>query len=676
MDGGPKKGLALIGFSLLCLKMVASAKTAPEIPTIDQAYSKISNSITVEWATVPGATSYLLTAKDGDTVIETTVANSPGTVSGLKAATLYQITVSSISAAGRSQASPPTQAKTGSWTPSLLRATAGDLDSYTDAAMAPCGSVLLLAAPVLEVSSPSSDSILVQWEAVYMATGFSVSIMQANGLGRIWKENTTNTTLTFTSLDAGTLYTIKAYAWNANGTPGDDSTCNQRTSPRAPADIQVSFDSGALAASVSWAPTEGASNYTALARSDSSQLSCSTASSGCTISSLRCGTEYLISVSASNDAGSSRLASAGTLKTIACAPGRVTIQEDPPGHLSVSWSNVDLGDYYVAFVKSDDGLEVHCNTSLPQCDFPSECGFTYFISVFAYNKAGQSPLGDVFNYTTAPCCPSDINPVLVSSDRVEMVWSPVRGAELYETRAADGFNVVECNDTAPACTLSALECDTKYNITVYSFSEARGSNTSCNSRFITTVNNLNCLSSLQSRNTKHFEGCLLRDPSVLEIPEPGRHLHRDGAGRRGAVSVQQLGPGLCPGRPALRLPVLRHRSGRDAGGTEPAQLQCPPGDSALLSSRPDGDSGHPISGQRELDCWNWGPHLRDCPGVPHWTVSVSHPSKPLPPGMRHMWRQLHGGLKSNQRHRADCRLRLPTLRLYHLLWKYTWNGDL
>ena len=76
------------------------------------------------------------------------------------------------------------------------------------------------------------------------------------------------------------------------------------------------------------------------------------------------------------------------------------IQEEPPGHLSVAWSNVELGDYYVAFVKSDDGLEVHCNTSHTQCNFLSECGFTYFISVFAYNKAGQSPLGDVFNYTT------------------------------------------------------------------------------------------------------------------------------------------------------------------------------------------------------------------------------------------------------------------------------------
>uniref|UniRef100_H0X941 Fibronectin type III domain containing 7 n=1 Tax=Otolemur garnettii TaxID=30611 RepID=H0X941_OTOGA len=451
-------GVFLYGSNVLNFSFqVASAKPAPEIPTIDQAYSKISNSITVEWATVPGATSYLLTAEDGDTVIETVVADSPGTVTGLKAATVYQITIRSISAAGRSQASPPTQAKT------------------------------VLAAPILEVSSPSPSSILVQWEAVYMATGFSVSIMQANGLGRIWKENTTNTSLTFTSLEAGTLYTIKAYAWNANGIPGDDSICNQRTSPRAPGNIRVSFDSGALKASFSWAPAEGAFNYTVMAFSDSSELSCSTTFSSCTISSLQCGTEYVISVLASNDAGSSKSSSAVTLKTVACAPGRVTIQEDPPGHLSVAWSNVDLGDYYVAFVKSDDGLEVHCNTSLTQCNFLSECGFTYFISVFAYNKAGQSPLGDVFNYTTAPCCPSDISPVLVSSHRVEIVWSPVRGAELYETKAVDGYNVVECNDTAPACTLSALECDTKYNITVYSFSEVRGSNTSCTSRFITTA---------------------------------------------------------------------------------------------------------------------------------------------------------------------------------------------
>uniref|UniRef100_A0A803SYB0 Fibronectin type-III domain-containing protein n=2 Tax=Anolis carolinensis TaxID=28377 RepID=A0A803SYB0_ANOCA len=87
--------------------------TAPEIPTIEQAYSKLSNSITAEWASVPGASSYLLTAQDGESFIETIVTGSPGTVTGLKAATLYKITIQSINAGGRSQLSLSKKAKTG-----------------------------------------------------------------------------------------------------------------------------------------------------------------------------------------------------------------------------------------------------------------------------------------------------------------------------------------------------------------------------------------------------------------------------------------------------------------------------------------------------------------------------------------------------------------------------------
>uniref|UniRef100_A0A670Y784 Fibronectin type III domain containing 7 n=1 Tax=Pseudonaja textilis TaxID=8673 RepID=A0A670Y784_PSETE len=85
---------------------------APEIPIIDQAYSKLSTSITVEWAAVTGASNYLLTAQDGDMFIETVVTNSPGTVTGLKAAVLYKITIRSINTGGRSQPSPSKKAKT------------------------------------------------------------------------------------------------------------------------------------------------------------------------------------------------------------------------------------------------------------------------------------------------------------------------------------------------------------------------------------------------------------------------------------------------------------------------------------------------------------------------------------------------------------------------------------
>ncbi|XP_064520583.1 fibronectin type III domain-containing protein 7 isoform X4 [Pseudopipra pipra] len=429
--------------------------TAPDIPVIDQAYSKLSNSITVEWRAVPGATSYMLTAQDGDSFIETVVKNSPGTVTGLKPATLYRITIRSINSGGKSQPSPFRKAKT------------------------------VLAAPILSVSSLSCDSIALSWKAVYMAAGFSVSLMRSDGLGRMLRENTTNTSLIFTNLDPGTLYTIKAYAWNANGMPGDDFTYNQRTSPNAPADVKVAFNSGALR--VSWMPTEGALTYTVTASSGLLKLKCNTSSSSCMVPSLQCSSEYYVSVTAYNDAGSSKPTDAVSLKTIPCAPVNISIEEDELGHLLVSWSSVSFGHYYVVFVKSDDGLEVHCNTSYTQCHFQSDCGFTYFISVFAYNKAGQSPLGDVFNYTTAPCCPSDFRAVFVSSDTVRVTWAPVRGADLYETRAAAWSTVVLCNDTAPACTLSALQCNTRYRITVHSFSEARGSNTSCAPKHVATA---------------------------------------------------------------------------------------------------------------------------------------------------------------------------------------------
>ncbi|NXP76862.1 FNDC7 protein, partial [Ramphastos sulfuratus] len=431
--------------------------TAPDIPVIDQAYSKLSNSITVEWRAVPGATGYLLTAEEGDSLIEAMVMNSPGTLIGLKPATLYRITIRSINSGGKSQPSPSRKTKT------------------------------VLAAPVLSVSSPTCDSIAVSWKAVYMASGFSVSLMRSDGFGRMLKENTTNTSLTFTNLDPGTLYTIKAYAWNANKIPGDDFTYNQRTRPNTPADVQVAFSSGALRAIVSWMPTEGALTYSVTASSGLLKLTCNTSSASCVVPSLQCGSEYYISVTAYNDAGSSKPTDAVSLETIPCAPVNVSIEEDEAGHLSVSWSSVNLGHYYVVFVKSDDGLEVHCNTSHPLCHFQSDCGFTYFISVFAYNKAGQSPLGDAFNYTTAPCCPSDLRAAFVSSDTVQVTWAPVRGAETYETRAVGWGGTVLCNDTATACTLSALQCNSRYRITVYSFSEARGSNTSCASKYVATA---------------------------------------------------------------------------------------------------------------------------------------------------------------------------------------------
>ncbi|OCT85306.1 fibronectin type III domain-containing protein 7 [Xenopus laevis] len=431
--------------------------TAPEVPSIDQTYSKLSGSITVEWTDVPGATSYQVTAQDGESFFQTIVSSSPGTVTGLQGATTYTIRVRSINSAGKSQPSLPKMAKT------------------------------VLGSVSVTVDSPASDAIIVSWQPVSAAVLYSVSLMRSDGLGNRWNENTTSTSINFTSLDPGTVYTIKLNAWDDQGIPGDDITFIHLTRPAAPSDVQMTFSNGGSDAIFSVIGADATTNYTVHLFTGNTSMNCSTVSASCTVYSLECGLEYAVYVEAINEAGSSLSSKSWNLKSVPCAPSAITVAIEEAGNLSVSWTTENLSEYYVVFVKSDDGLEVHCNTSQTHCYFPADCGFIYSMSVFAYNKAGQSPPGEVFTYTTAPCCPSDFSAEYKSSDTLEIVWSPVRGAELYETKADDGNNVILCNDTATLCTLSGLQCNTLFNVTVYSLSEYRGSNTSCASKYMKTA---------------------------------------------------------------------------------------------------------------------------------------------------------------------------------------------
>lgn len=82
-------------------------------------------------------------------------------------------------------------------------------------------------------------------------------------------------------------------------------------------------------------------------------------------------------------------------------------------------------------------------------------------------------------FPPVPCCPEDVTINLVSTETLEVTWSPVKGAELYETTAAQASGVIRCNDTAPVCALSDLRCDTVYSVVVTPCSELRGCNRTC-----------------------------------------------------------------------------------------------------------------------------------------------------------------------------------------------------
>ncbi|XP_067892589.1 fibronectin type III domain-containing protein 7-like isoform X2 [Heterodontus francisci] len=436
--------------------------TTPDVPLNINAYSKTSNSITVNWSTVPKATGYVLKAKADNSIIETIVNDSSGTLTGLQPHTLYTISVQASNAGGNSQSSVPVEART------------------------------VLAAPVIHSTSPNSRTIMVSLEPVSQAVKYSFIIIRSDAVGNKIKKTITSTTVTFTDLDTGTWYTIIAHALDANGIPGDDRIKEQITRPLAPQSVRAVLTSESMSTSlgvvVTWNASEGSTNYIAVPIDKSRNVAqnCTSRSTSCIISPIQCGTQYDVIVVAFNEAGASDAANPTEFTSVPCSPNYITIQEIYSGNLTVSWSPSPLTDYYTTFVKRDDGLEVMCNTSQTSCYFRSECGFIYFISVFSYNKAGQSPPGNVLNYTTAPCCPTHVKALFVSSDTIEVEWNPARGAEMYETKAQDVSSVVFCNDTSTICTLSGLKCNTVYNVTIYSYSDIRGFNYSCQKKSIIT----------------------------------------------------------------------------------------------------------------------------------------------------------------------------------------------
>ncbi|XP_014047431.1 fibronectin type III domain-containing protein 7-like [Salmo salar] len=442
------------GNVLSCAELERSS--CPEVPTIEQAYSKQSNSITMEFTEVFGASGYILQAKSevGELFSETVVTSSPGTVLQLQPYTDYTLSVMSVNSGGHSQPSAPVQIRT------------------------------VVVAPELNSTSPSNDTILVTWSPVDHVILYILCIIREGSDFRL-KLNTSNPFMNFDELEPGTTYCIKGTAWDLDGRPGDDLTVCQITlkhgnwvfGPLSPEAIQVLLTQGtSVELSVYWQTVRGADDY--LAKTSTGQ-NCSASERYCIISPLRCGQNHRVTVTAENSAGRSNPSDPEDFITFPCTPERIWVEEREAGSCSMEWTEMPLVDHYMAFIKRDDGAEELCNTTDTTCQFHCMCGYTYLTTVFAYNHAGSSPPGEVLNYTTIPCCPEDVTIALVSTETLEIMWSSVRGAELYETMAGEIDEVIHCKDTAPVCALSDLRCNTQYSVVVTPCREIQGCNHTC-----------------------------------------------------------------------------------------------------------------------------------------------------------------------------------------------------
>lgn len=100
-------------------------------------------------------------------------------------------------------------------------------------------SFTVLAPPQLSSSSTSNSSIIVSWDPVAHAVQYTLSICKLDSNTSMGVYNTSNTSLTFSGLDAGSLYVITCFAWDLEGRKGDSSNVKQATRKQALRQLSV-----------------------------------------------------------------------------------------------------------------------------------------------------------------------------------------------------------------------------------------------------------------------------------------------------------------------------------------------------------------------------------------------------------------------------------------------------
>ncbi|XP_043081301.1 serine-rich adhesin for platelets [Puntigrus tetrazona] len=339
--------------------------------------------------------------------------------------------------------------------------------------------------------SCNNNTVLLNWSHSRGASSYTMHI--TGNLGYMDSFQTIESTLTVELL-CGQTYTFTTLGENDVCDSIPSTPAHFTTAPCVPYHIETYAECENNLGAVSWASSDGADIYTAIAiGQDNHTHVCITNTTHCIWEELHCGENYFVQVIASAQICNSGPSDGTVIHMAPCVPKNlVSSFQCDMKVASLTWEASENAHMYVVSAESDSGQTVELSTSATSAQFSEfNCGQSYYLTVQAVGNICRSQPSNSSVLKTEPCTPTS---VLASTDCISNIatisWEAADGAEYYTATVygPDG-PLGTCMSWSSSCGMAKLSCGVTYNVSVIASSRLCNSTPSA----LSALNSVPCV---------------------------------------------------------------------------------------------------------------------------------------------------------------------------------------
>ncbi|KAM4642168.1 uncharacterized protein O3C94_016554 [Discoglossus pictus] len=275
----------------------------------------------------------------------------------------------------------------------------------------------------------------------------------------------------FMNLRCGTEYEMSVFAFDGVDNGSSSPGIKVRTAPCDPQILTANTSCEDNSLMVTWLQSAGALYYVVSALGSSGYTyNCSSVSTSCQITGLRCGESLSVTAIAYDNKCPSSTSEGKEVATGPCAPIIISALTDCGSHSTrVQWHYSDGAISYMVHAKAKNGPEYSCESYDQSCsllDLP--CGQSFSVSVTASNYQCESSFSTPSEFQTVPCIPQNVITELTCDQNALLVtWTDDTSNVTYEATAKDnGTEHHTCTTQDTSCEISNITCGQRYSVSV------------------------------------------------------------------------------------------------------------------------------------------------------------------------------------------------------------------